>query len=208
MLKIFSRIIFINIVLLLTLLISSNILVISSSKDKNYYSISKIPHKKIALVLGTSRFNREGYMNAFFYNRILAAYNLYLNNKVDYILVSGDGGNREPYFMKKELIKMGIKETKIVTDEKGFDTYQSILRSKNIFNESDIIIVSQKFHNQRALFIANNNNIRAIAFNSEDVKGNFHKILIREIFARVKAVYEVLFKKDKNYIINTINFIF
>ena len=94
--------------------------------------------------------------------------------------------------MKNYLIyQEGVPENIIIEDFEGFNTRKSISRSKNIFKKNDIIIVSQGFHNLRALFFARNNAMNAIAFEAQDVTKyqSFYRNQSREIFARVEAVF-------------------
>lgn len=171
------------------------------SKKYLYSNISEIPHKKVGLVLGTSQFLMNGRENLFFTNRIKAASDLYKYGKVDFLLVSGDNSlltYNEPAMMKKALIKKGVPDSLIYLDYAGFRTLDALERSKKVFLENDIIIISQKFHNERALFIAKNRGIKAIALNAKDVpfKAGFNTY-IREFFARIKAFLDIYFFKTQ-----------
>jgi SanA protein len=95
--------------------------------------------------------------------------------------------------MRRDLIKRGIPKDKIYMDFAGFRTLDSILRAKNVFGLNKFIIVSQKFHLERALFIAKAYKIDAIGFKAkslENTKATI-KMRLREYLARVKAFLDV-----------------
>ncbi len=167
----------------------------SSTKSQLYSDVHKIPFRKVGLVLGASKMTSRGTNNLYFTYRILAAYELFKANKVQYLLLSGDNhskGYDEPSDMREALIALGVPDSCIVLDYAGFRTLDSVVRCNEVFGEDSITIVSQEFHNQRALFIANKNNINAIAFNSKEVNKNYSfKTRFREYFARVKCVLDI-----------------
>ena len=180
--------------LILLLVILCNVWVFSVIDGNTYTKISKIPPRKTAVVLGTSPKMKSGVANPYFILRMDAAALLYHHGKVKEILVSGEKskGYNEPEAMKNYLIyQEGVPENIIIEDFEGFNTRKSISRSKNIFKKNDIIIVSQGFHNLRALFFARNNSMNAIAFEAQDVTKyqSFYRNQSREIFARVEAVF-------------------
>jgi len=171
--------------------------IISNSTQLQTYSlVNDIPAKKVGLVLGTSKYISNGQDNLFYIYRLNAAKELFENQKVEFLILSGDNSTNqynEPQTMKTDLIELGIPEEKIFLDYAGFRTLDSVIRAKEIFSEDDFTIISQEFHNQRALFIANFNNINAIAFNAKDVpiKKSF-RVYIREKFARVKTALDLI----------------
>jgi SanA protein len=150
---------------------------------------------KTGLILGTSKYISNGKPNQYFINRIDAAVKLYKAGKIRYIIVSGDNSSvnyNEPLRMKKELIKRGIPEEVIFVDFAGFRTLDSVIRAKEIFGQDTFIIISQEFHNKRAVFIARRNGIEAYGYNAEDVRMyNGFLTHIREIFARVKVFIDI-----------------
>ena len=176
-------------------LIISNYWIISSTKNQLYSDINSIPNRKVGLVLGASKKTVRGTNNFYFSYRIQAAYQLFKANKVQYLLVSGDNhikGYDEPSDMREALIALGVPDSCIVLDYAGFRTLDSVVRCNEVFEEDSITIISQEFHNQRALFIANKNNIQAIAFNAQEVNKNYSfKTRVREYFARVKCVLDI-----------------
>lgn len=125
---------------------------------------------------------------------------LFKAGKIQHILVSGDNGHKsynEPEEMRKELIKHGIPDHKITLDYAGFRTFDSMIRCKEVFCQTDIILITQRFHLHRAIFLANRFDIDVIGFEAKDVPENYAlKTRVREYFARVKALLDI-------YILNT-----
>lgn len=166
-----------------------------STVSQLYTESSAIPARKVGLVLGASKNTIRGTSNMYFTYRMQAAYELYKTGKVQYLLLSGDNhteGYDEPTDMRDALIKLGVPDSCIVLDYAGFRTLDSVVRCKEVFGEDSITIISQEFHNQRALFIANKSGVQAIAFNAQEVNKNYSlKTRIREYFARVKCVLDI-----------------
>nr|WP_314543712.1 ElyC/SanA/YdcF family protein [uncultured Empedobacter sp.] len=156
-----------------------------------------LPKTKVAVVLGTAPNLVSGYQNYYFTYRIEAATKLYQSGKVTHFILSGDHGRKnynEPEAMKQALIKNGIPENVIYLDYAGFRTLDSMIRAKEIFGQNEFIVVSQGFHNQRAVYIARQNGINAYGYNARDV--NKHaglKTNIREYFARTKVFIDSFF---------------
>jgi SanA protein len=179
----------------LLLIAACNSWIENSTKQQIYSSIIDVPARNVALVLGASPRTPLGATNLYFRYRMEAAAELYLAKKVKHILVSGDNhiaGYDESTAMKQALISLGVPDSCITLDFAGFRTLDSVVRCKAVFGQSSVIIVSQEFHNQRALFIANNHQLDAVAYNAKDVPANYSlKTQLREYFARVSAVIDV-----------------
>jgi SanA protein len=189
-------IIFTNLIVLTgCILFYSNYQINHFSKGRIYSDLNAIPKNKVGLVLGTSRHMKNGQANPFFYNRIKAAASLFFAGKIRYVLVSGD--NRfytynEPREMKRELMKMGIPDSSIIMDFAGFRTLDSVVRCKKVFGQSDVTIISQEFHNERALFIAKFYEMNAVAYSAKDPDPEYSlAINIREYFARTKVFLDL-----------------
>lgn len=144
------------------------------SRGRLFTDPAKTPYRRVALVLGCAEKIGGGHINPFFENRIRAAASLYQAHKVDYFLVSGDhhiATYDEPAAMKNHLIAAGVPADHIVCDYAGFRTLDSIIRANKVFGLYRITIVSQRFHNERAIFLAGHEGIDAIGFNAADVGG-------------------------------------
>ncbi|MFK7972557.1 MAG: vancomycin high temperature exclusion protein [Bacteroidia bacterium] len=173
----------------------SYMLVNSQSEDFLYNNASKVPKTKVALVLGTAARTAHNRPNLFFKKRMDAAAKLYNSGKVRHLLVSGDNhvkSYNEPEDMQQALIARGVPASAITLDFAGFRTFDSVVRAKEVFGQSSIVIVSQPFHNQRAVFIAREKGIKAYGYNAGKVSTRVSpKTYVREYFARVKAVLDV-----------------
>jgi Uncharacterized membrane protein len=189
------------------ILISDNVIKKSNSKFI-FNDVNEIPHNKVGLLLGTSKYVRSGQINQYFAYRIAAAVSLYNAQKIDFIVVSGDNKTKsynEPLDMKNELMKYGIPEEKIFLDYAGFRTYDSVIRMNKIFGQTNFTIISQEFHNQRAVYIARYKKLNAIGFNAKDVSAYFgFKTQVREKFARVKVFLDLWTNKNPKFLGDTI----
>jgi SanA protein len=183
-------------------------LMVSNKSQYTYNSVKDIPHNRVGLVLGTSKFLANGYENYYFKYRIEAAFELYQAGKIDFILVSGDNSTKEydePTMMKEDLIALGVPANKIFLDYAGFRTWDSVVRCKEIFGQTNITIISQQFHNERAIFIAHCNDMEAVGYNAKDVNAYFgFKTQMREKFARVKVVLDYLVGNEPKFLGETI----
>lgn len=176
----------------------ANVWVFALTNGRTYNRISKIPPRKTALVLGTSPKTKSGNANPYFISRMDAVALLYHHGKIKQIIVSGEKsrGYDEPTAMKNFLIyQEGVPENIIIKDSKGFNTQASINRCKELYEEDNVIIVSQGYHNLRALFFARNKNMNALGFDAQDITHpeSFYRNQIREFLARVYAVVHYLF---------------
>jgi SanA protein len=184
-----------SIILLLTF---SYLFVFFKAKSKVYHTLAKIPYHDTTLLLGTSKYMDNGKVNLFFTYRCRAAVELWNKNKTRFFIISGDSTSPdydEPLLMKKELIKSGVPDSIILLDKRGVNTRASLLfcKSKNIKN---LTIVSQQFHNERAIVIAENLGIKAVGYDAKPVYTTYGiKVLIREWFARVKLILELIIQK-------------
>ncbi len=169
-----------------------------------YENIENVPSKNAALVLGTSLRLSNGRVNPYFLYRIQAAVELYKNGKVNYLIVSGDNG-RESYDestdMKNMLMELGVPESAIYLDFAGFRTLDSVVRCEAIFGQTEVIVVSQKFHNERAVFLAKAKGINAIGYNAKDLNTSLGlRVHLREKLARVKAVMDIILRTKPKYL--------
>lgn len=155
---------------------------------------ASLPKNETALVLGTS--SRAGpNANPHFDNRIAAAADLFRRGCVKHLLLSGDHGSRgydEPSDMRRALLALGVPDRAMTLDYAGFRTLDSVVRARKIFGLDKMVIVTDRFHTSRALFLARQFGIDAVAFPSKDVPlTTSARSVIRECFARVKACLDV-----------------
>lgn len=186
------------------LMILANIWVFALTNGRTYTRISKIPPRETALVLGTSPKMLSGNANPYFTSRMDAAALLFHHGKIKKIIVSGEKsqGYDEPKAMKNYLVyQEGVPENIITEDPKGYKTQITIRRCKEVYKQENIIIVSQGFHNLRALFFARNNQMNALAFDAQDITKpqSYYRNQSREFLARVLAVvYYILGIEPEN----------
>lgn len=172
---------------------------------ENYVTenLSKLPSEKVGLVLGTSKALKNGGKNPYFYYRMDAAEELYKSGKITYIIVSGDNSAKdynEPEDMQTELVERGIPKSKIFLDFAGLRTLDSVVRAKEIFGQKSYIIISQRFHNERAVFLAQKKGITAYGYNAKDVdKKAGLTTNLREYLARVKVFWDLFFGVDPKF---------
>lgn len=192
----FLKIILATVILLCTALVVNDYLISQKAQEFVYSKVTEIPKNKVGLLLGTSKYMAKGGINLYYAYRIDAAVALFNAGKIDYILISGDNSHisyNEPDTFKKDLIKRGIPADRIVLDYAGFRTLDSVVRAKAIFGQHTITIISQQFHNERAIYIAKKYDIDAIAFNAQDVTNRYGlKTRLREYLARSKAFIDVM----------------
>ncbi|WP_299007738.1 ElyC/SanA/YdcF family protein [uncultured Tenacibaculum sp.] len=183
--------------LVVTSIYVSNKVIIKNAEEKLFNTTETIPKNKVGLLLGTVKYLSDGRVNLYYQFRLNAAVELYKAKKIDFILVSGDNGSEgydEPTDFKNDLIKAGIPEDKIYLDYAGFRTLDSVVRIKEIFGQTSVTIISQQFHNERALYLAYHFEIDAIAFNAKGVSGKKAiKVQLREYLARVKVFVDIFF---------------
>lgn len=171
-----------------------------ASRGKLFDDVSKLPAAKVGLVFGTSD-RYKGRENKYFRYRIDAAVEVWNSGKVETLIVSGDNREEdynEPKKMKVALVKEGVPEDRIVCDYAGLRTLDSVVRAKRIFGANKIIVISQQFQNERAIYLAQANEMEAYGFNAQDVdfKAGF-KTQFREIGARVKMWLDVNYLDTK-----------
>lgn len=173
----------------------ANLIVNCAARNRVYDNPADVPHRDVAVLLGTSPFTPSGNPSSYYVNRIEAAAQLYQAGKYDKIIVSGgiDDEYNEPESMRADLITRGVPDSAIVLDNEGDRTIFSILRAKEVFHADSIIIISQEFHNKRAIYQAKHYGVDAVGFNAADspYRSSRFKNHLREYFARVKAVLEV-----------------
>ena len=170
-------------------------LMVEDQRQYTYDDVSLIPYNKVAVILGTSRFLADGSRNEYFWHRIDAAAALYQQGKASFFLVSGDNAHvsyNEPREMRRALVKAGIPAERIYSDYAGFRTLDSVVRAREVFGQESYTVVSQQFHNERAIFLARHFGIRAIGLNAGDETGYSNvRTWLRERLARVLCLIDV-----------------
>lgn len=169
-----------------------------------YNNVDSVPPQKAALVLGAARYlgSRE---NLYFSYRIQAAKELYEAGKVKAFVVSGDNSRKEyneAEDMRNALMEAGVPDSIIHLDYAGFRTLDSVVRMNEIFGQKSFIIVSQQFHNERAVYLAQHYGLDAYGYNAKDLNLNrsSYRTKIREVFARVKVFVDIASGKGPKFL--------
>ena len=188
---------------IIAIILLADITISQSNKSRLYDDVSAIPENKVGLVLGTSKHIGNN-INYYFKYRIDAVSELYKAGKIKYIVVSGDNSRKsynEPLDMKNDLVAKGIPENVIYLDYAGFRTLDSVVRINKIFGQQQFTIVSQKFHNERAVYIAQYYGLNTYAYNAKDVNSRAgFKTNVREKFARVKVFIDIFTGKEPKFL--------
>lgn len=196
--KIIKKIALLGFILSAIAIILSNLVVNQNAKEKVFTDTSKIPKNKVGLLLGTSKILEGGEENLYFIYRVNAAVKLFKSKKIDFIVISSSyesKHNDNPQDFKVELLKKEIPENKILLDYGGNRTLNSVIRIKEIYNQQSVTMISQEFHNERAIYLAESFGIKAVGFNAKDVTNRLGlKTQTREYFARVKVFVDIFFK--------------
>jgi len=167
--------------------------VVQAAAGRLYDTPSDVPIHDVAVVLGTSAKVVGGRPNLLYEARIDAAAQLYTAGRVKCLLVSGDNGDlryNEPTRMRADLIRRGIPAKDVVCDYAGFRTLDSMVRAQKVFGQNSFVIVSQPFHNERAVYLARQRGIDAIGFNAVQTQLGLG-LWIRERFARFTAILDI-----------------
>ena len=177
------------------LLLACNVWVILSTTNQIFTELRDVPERKVALVLGTSKRFADGRPNTYFKNRIEAAARLYKEGKVKHLILSGDNRTQyynEPRDMKQALLARGIPDSAITLDYAGLRTLDSMVRSKKVFGQDELVVVTQKFHSYRAVFIGDYYHMNTVAYAAEELPFRESiNILFREFLARPMAVLDL-----------------
>ena len=188
------------IVVIIAVIAMCHIIVARNASGKTYDDVDDTSHRKVGLILGTSPISTwNGRRNYYFDYRIKAGAELYNSGKVDWLVVSGgdyrntENGYDEPVAMRDSLMKQGVDSTRIILDYDGTRTLNSIAKMRDVYCQDSIIIISQKYHNERALYQAKHLGIEAIAFNAKTPgrRTSWLRNRGREVLARVKLFIDV-----------------
>jgi len=179
-----------------TVVLYANLTAIWASRGRLFTEVGSLPETKVGLVFGTTD-KVNGRENLYFRYRIDAAVEVWNAGKLETLIVSGD--NLSPYYdepekMKQALIERGVPKDRIVRDPRGLRTLDSVVRTKEIYGASSVLMISQRFQNERAIYLAKANGIEAYGYNARDVEAQAGlKTRLREIGARVKMWLDVNF---------------
>lgn len=198
----------ITIVMIGIIVLAINLYVRISTKNKiiNENEYSNLSDVDCIIILGAGIWGDKP--SPMLEDRLLEGIKLYQNGVSDKIIMSGDHGRKEydeVNIMKDYAIEKGIPSENIFMDHAGFSTYESIYRAKDIFQAKKVVIVTQKYHLYRALYIANKLGLEAYGVGADPRQyvGAFNRE-VREILARDKDFIKCIFKPEPTYLGDTI----
>ena len=168
--------------------------VAASTHGRLFTAAANVPECDVALVLGTNPLVDGERRNLFFEYRMDAAAELFAAGRVRHFIVSGDNHTveyDEPTAMRDALMQRGVLESAITLDYAGFRTLDSVVRADAVFGQDRIVVVSQQFHCERAIFIAKDRGIDAVGYIARAPGGKAAlKVRVREAAARAAAVLD------------------
>lgn len=175
--------------------IAVNVWVVSSTRNFIFDDMGRLGVHDVGVVLGTSPYTRYGNRNLLFAHRMKAAAELYAAGHVRHLLVSGANPDRtynEPRKMYQALRQLGVPDSALTLDFAGFRTLDSVVRAQKVFGLDRFVIISQRYHDYRALFIARHHGVDAIAYvRPEEDRRQPLRTVAREYLARFKAVLDL-----------------
>lgn len=189
------------IIAIIIVIITCYMIVECKTSGKTFDKVADIPHREVGLLLGTSPRTPENAPNYYFINRITATAELYKAGKIDKVIASGGdyssrpgGGYDELVAMRDSLIEHGVPDSVIILDYDGSRTLNSIVKAKEVYGEECVTLISQKYHNERAIYLAFQQGIDAIGYNAKPSHIITKRIKNegREFLARVKLFVDVI----------------
>jgi SanA protein len=191
------RRLFVAVAVLFVVSLTINIFIIYSTEDRIFNQIKNLPQQDFELVLGTEPVRPDGSTNLHFLNRTAAAAKVFSAGKVKFVLISGSKNNRgfnEVLEMRKKILADGVPESALKLDFDGNRTWESIRRAKESYHLQEAIIITDAFHAPRAILLCKHFGIKAVAYcpGREPFGYWFVRCQVKEYFARLKAVFDIL----------------
>lgn len=187
-------------ILLIVTILTCHFIVVGNAYGRIYDDVVSIPHNCYGLLLATSPITPEGAHNFYFDNRIKAADELYKAGKIHFIIASGGNytqsqknGCDEPTAIRDSLMAKGIPSDRIILDYEGTRTLHSIVKAKKVYGLDSVTLISQKYHNERAIYLADHYGLHAVGYNAEPspIPRNRIKNTLREYLARIKMFIDI-----------------
>lgn len=205
------KIIGIGFAAVLLLLIGCYVSVSFNASGRTFDRLKDVPEHEYGLLLGTSPFTADGARNFYFENRIKSAAELYKAGKIRRIIVSGGDYTRslgydETRAMTDSLVAHGVPYNVIVRDYEGTCTLKSIVKAKQTYKLDSIVLISQKYHNERAIAQTNKYGLKAVGYNAphSHIKRNRIKNVLREFPARIKLYLDLWFVEKTSFLYEAI----
>ena len=184
-----------------------NVYVNSQTNSAIFESIIKVPKTELGIIFGAGINGDKP--SKYLKDRLDAGINLYHSKRINKILLSGDNGSEshdELTVMKKYCFANGVDTTKIYIDYAGFDTYSTLFRAKKIFKINKAILISQKYHLNRALFVGNKLGVNCTGYSANvGIYNGYNYVCFREYFFTFKAVIDVIRNREPKFLGNEIS---
>ncbi|HNW29094.1 MAG TPA: ElyC/SanA/YdcF family protein [Spirochaetota bacterium] len=165
--------------------------------------MGNIPPAYTCLVLGAAVYE-DGRVSDVLYDRMMKALEFYRAGKVKKFLLSGDHSTfhyNEVRQMRDFMLRRGVPREALFLDHAGVNTYSSMVRARKVFRADDCIVVTQRFHLPRALYIARKAGLRAWGFPADRRRYLYrHRYAVREYFACVKAFIDFLVDRKPRFL--------
>lgn len=169
--------------------------IVSNASGRTFDVVDELEGESVGLLLGTVPRLADGRKNLYFEYRLAATLELYRAGKIKRVLVSGDNsrhGYNEPEAFKVRLIEGGMPADRIHLDFAGLRTLDSVVRARKVFGQTRVLVISQRFHNERALYLADHFELQALGFNAQDIGGRaWLRHRAREALARLKVFWDL-----------------
>lgn len=163
-----------------------------AARRRTFNEASAVPPCDFAMVLGAPPVRSDGRPNRYYVRRVRAAAMFHATGSTKRLIVSGNAHHPlgdEVAAMRQALVEAGVSEPDLFNDGGSVRTLQSVLAARDLFGACSVVFVSQRFHNERAVFLARTVGLNAYGFNAEDVHGGKAPIVaLREAVARIRAV--------------------
>lgn len=204
--KNFKKLFLVSIIALIAV-VCINIYVKNKTNNLIFRNINEVQKTNVGIIFGAGINGDQP--SKYLKDRLDAGILLYKSNKINKILLSGDNGSDEHdelTVMKKYCCQNGVDTTKIYIDYAGFDTYSTMFRAKKIFKINAAVLISQKYHLNRAIFIGNKMGIKSTGFSANVGRyNNYNYVIFREYFSVVKAYFDVLRNRKPHFMGNEVN---
>lgn len=185
----------------LIVIICVNIHVKSETNSLIYTATNQVPKTNVGIVFGAGINGDKP--SKYLKDRLDAGISLFKSKKINKILLSGDNGrddHDELTVMKTYCYQNGVDTTKIYIDYAGFDTYSTMSRAKHIFKIDNAILISQKYHLNRAIYIGNKMGLKSIGFSANVGEyRNYKYVCFREYFTILKSAIDVLRNREPHF---------
>lgn len=186
----------------LAVVLVTNSNVTAKTEKEIFTELKDVPKTKVVIIFGAGISGDQP--SRYLKDRLDAGILLYKSNKVDKILLSGDNGRNEYdelTVMKLYCQKNGVDTTKIYIDYAGFDSYSTMYRAKHIFKVDTAILVSQKYHLNRCIYLGDQLGIESFGYSADrGIYPGYNYYSFREKLSVTKSVLDIIRNRKPIYL--------